>query len=290
MPSARRLARQMLDRLAPRGREPRIVFFHVPKCGGTSVEHALIDAIERRQPLRRTNMFHLDPHASRVAAERAGLPLEQHREHVLLYVLGLRNLAYVGGHFPVSQRALALKAPGDVFVTVLRHPYGRFLSNYYYNRFKTGDRAHFGIEQDLEDWLGTEEARYAAAALVRAFAGDRRLWSDRPSQASDDLWRSGVEAAVETVRQFDVVGDIGDLGAFAEALKHRAGLRIAIEHRMKSPRRDYTPFAEQPAHIRAAIADLCRHDVAIYEAVSAGSGARPAEAPAGADGAHTASG
>jgi hypothetical protein len=294
LPSRSKTAKRILKKFFSVPDLPRIVFFHVPKCGGTSIHDAIKDGLKKKYGLRRVPLFHLDTHASHLAAEAFGTDREEHREQLLLYNLGLPHLALVDGHFPFSRRVLKMKNANDVFITVLRHPYSRLLSDYYYSRYKThrqDDRARLAIEADIDGWLASADASYMATHLVRFFSGSLDFHRCPIDAVPPELMSQAAGQAIRNLETFDVVGDVKDLDTFARRLRERTGVDVRIGHRLSSPKSRYPAFEDQPEPVRRRVSELCAPDLRIYEAVlgtggtgAAEDGTHPAPQPASAAG------
>lgn len=107
-----------------------VIFLHVPKCGGTSIQAALQDAYGLRSGIRidlRGNIHHdaffrLDSHSSKDAADRLGVPLHELREHVLQYYLSQTSKKLISGHFYFSDTAYEGFHREYNWITLLRDP------------------------------------------------------------------------------------------------------------------------------------------------------------------------
>lgn len=257
----RRLVRDFL----PARDTPRIVFFHLAKCGGTSINHAIRQGLYAKYPFRNIPIFHLDTFASRRAAEVLGVNEVQHREQLLVYALGLDHLAMLSGHFTLGDAVKRRKTDSDLFITLIREPHKRFLSLYNYNRYKLGDRS-VSIDIELEEWLDTKEAFLAATSLTRTFCGDVDFASQQSSGTNVD-WESAVSDAVRNLMDFDVVGDLRNIEVFRDKLNKCSGLNVKVGHRMKSPNPGYTQFQGLPSIVQDKINYLCRFDNKVYRGI-----------------------
>ena len=134
-----------------------VVFFHVMKCGGTSVRAGLsIGALNRPAlpvgvedatreseaapaPALRLEspIFELSGEAAKAAAGGPNRDNWIFRDALLPYVLEAMRPALVLGHFRYRDRYAAI-AEANHFVTVLREPVDRVVSLWKYRRDKTG--------------------------------------------------------------------------------------------------------------------------------------------------------
>ena len=232
----------------------RIVFHHVPKCGGTSVGRAL----------RRAYIFSqgtVTPEASMKAFEaaREGRPhlaagdVSELREMMLLYLL-FSDTRCVSAHIPFSDAAFRLFSDRYRFVTLLRDPVDRFISNYYWSHQHPGGVGH--IAQSLEEFVATKRARHLGSTYVRYFCGE----------PAADFTAKHVDAAIRNLRRMDCVGFLDDVGQFAAALRQLTGKRIKVGRenvRNTGGKRDAILSGPLGKQVRAA----CRFDSEIWEAV-----------------------
>ncbi|WP_370551907.1 hypothetical protein [Haliea sp. E1-2-M8] len=205
----------------------------------------------------------LSAHASRQLSEKLDLSLGQVREILLAYNLYFPEKVLFSGHYPFSERTMS-----DIFdsfdvITILREPKSRLLSQYYYNRYNP-KREHFAIETDLEEWLGTEEARKAALVFTRMFVGDIRLGESlcqftRPAEA-----REAAERSIRNLGKFLAVGILEKRKDFEQQLREMYNIKNPLEHLMSSPAQKYPTFEEQPINIQEKIARLCDIDSLVY--------------------------
>lgn len=81
-----------------------VLFYHVPKCAGTSVKSAIFESLGVREYLR-GEYFVLNSHASRKATEMLGVEMRVLREQVLAYEVNQSPRPFfVTGHFVYSRR------------------------------------------------------------------------------------------------------------------------------------------------------------------------------------------
>jgi hypothetical protein len=234
----------------------RVAFFHPPKCGGSSVDNWLSLAFG--------GPAGLDPIAAEAAARNTGLAGLALREALLAYYVQRRDAPFISGHYNFSRRAFAGHEQEFEFITILRNPLDRMLSQYYFNRFRE-QRIHFPIDCDLSEWLSTDQARVSAMAFTRMFVGDAELVQalDMPGTWNDI--RSAVSDAIANLSQFAIVGTLEHIDEFQKAAQSRYGIRSSMPHLRKNPKGRYPKFADQPTEVQDRLRELCEHDSAIYE-------------------------
>lgn len=250
----------VVRRMAPRSRyDGRVVFLHLAKAAGTSTEAAIGAALGR--PRR----FYLDPFASKAAADAMGQSMEAFRQHILLYALAHRNVDFIAGHLPWSRHAEGAKRPGDLFLTVLRHPYARLLSLYHFSRYRGGDRGHLAHEQDLHEWLDWREREVLIPDFVRFFSGHTTDELIAEAGSVEAARRLGAERAIAVLRRLDIVGEITRLPEVEARFREMTGLTLRHPQKRRSPV-TYAPFEEQPRDVRRIVERHLAGDMEVYAA------------------------
>lgn len=231
----------------------RVVFVHVPKCGGTSLREALKSAFT----MGGVGCTTLDPVASKAGAEVLGEDVLDFREHWVLYEVTRRRHNLIMGHFPGSS-ALRAAAKDYTLVTLVREPTAQLLSEFYYNRDKTGS-THYKIDGDttLKDYLRSPAARTIGSRYVSFYTD--------PALRTDPYDEKAVEAARATLAGFDVVGTLEDLDRFVARLADATGKRIDVGHKRESPTPQSARDADMDDEVRALLDEVCAPNRAIYE-------------------------
>lgn len=203
----------------------RIVFHHVPKCGGTSVGRA----IRKRFLLSQATVLPeatyraeemLDPSANSAdLLTRA----EDLRERMFLYHLAA-GVDCVSAHVRFSDAGWAAYGEKAKFVTMLREPVARFISHYRYSHGRPG--AHGHIPEDFETFLNGPTARQLGAFYVYFFSG-------LPPTA-DMTSALALERAKANLAKFHIVGFLDDPRAFEAAIRTEVGVKIRIGHENKA--------------------------------------------------------
>ncbi len=225
-----------------------LVFFHVMKCGGTSVRAGLATGAAGTR--RGSDVFELDGPAAKAAAG-GGLAEEwQFRDALLPYALTAINPAVVLGHFRYRDRYADLER-GAHFVTVLRDPVDRMVSLYKWRRYKEGIAAP--LSRSFDQLVSTGRWAKQGQAYVDTFCGRDDL-HPRSDEATD--------AAVANLRRFAVVGFIDRLDDFSEQVSARLGRTVTIPVLNQSPA---PPDTEIDAAMRERAKVLCAPDYRVYD-------------------------
>lgn len=237
----------------------KIVFHHVPKCGGTSLLRGFVlTYYPLRLLLRGRAGFpaNLNVRAADRACETLGLSTHQFRVSLLAYHLARGASPLVSGHYPFSRAVYDDHRDDWSFITILRDPVSRWYSEYYYNRHKTAGSSRTSL--DIEAYLESPAGRPAARSFVNFLAES----SDPMATATE----SEARTALENLSCFDVVGRLEDLDGFRDAMKRRFGRRPFFPHVNRSPVAPNVQRRPDPASaFHRTLLDLLAADIEIYE-------------------------
>jgi hypothetical protein len=244
-------------------RKPRLCFIHVPKCAGGSLHHALsghYGIVERQK---------LSAQRSRRVALSRGVGLHDYREELLLAALGTRRLRYVSGHYRISREILEKYQSDWHFLTVLRDPVERWISEYFFNRYKRLD--HCRTERGLVSYVRSARGYNSARTYLRLFGGWHR-------EADRELC---IDRAMRTLEQFRIVGTTERSDLLAGRIHEVLGFTIEPDRRNENPiSQDERQKLVTPA-LRKRIASMCADDLLVYRhaqrlsgALAAGSAAK----------------
>ncbi len=211
--------KRLADRLYERG----IVYVHVPKCAGSSVERALRSKYRLSRKL-------IDSEASfSAAAKELGVSPDDDNRHAILQSASemRRNLLHyylakgvkcITGHAPLGVNTLAAYSETYDFATVLRNPEQRFHSHLAYNL--NGGGGHGAIHEDIDAFLARPRAITMGALYVKYFSG--------LAMNDDFSTRAAIEASQKALEKMAVVGFVDDLDDFADDLTCLTGNQITI--------------------------------------------------------------
>ena len=182
------------------------------------------------------------------------MSLQQVRMALLHYHLQDREVGYVFGHVPVRPAILDEFREDWHFLTILRDPVDRFISEYLYNRHKSSD--HFAITDEMEDFLDSPDARRLGSQLVNFLSG-------RPDVTSAPT-DGEVRNAIRCLDRFSVVGVIERMEDFRSELRFRFGRSPVIPRTNPNPAPEGARLFMEDTDVMARIRRLNRADREVY--------------------------
>ncbi len=229
----------------------KIFFLHVPKCGGTSANTAIQEAYRWKA------CVHLNSRASRRSALFLQEKLDAHRNQILTYCLEQELLQYVSGHFVFDEDIYEKYSPHWNFVTLLRNPVDKYLSQYFYNSQKDPHQ-HFAICESLDEYIKTDEGKSLGRDLVYRFAGKSFRDHQQPLQ------KKAVDRAVVNLKKFRLVGFLEDINHFTSEFKHCFGAALRIKQKNKNPQKYESSVSPD---LKNRIENLCEADLEVYHRI-----------------------
>ena len=237
-------------------RYPRVAFIHVPKCAGVSVYSSIYAALYpsffKATPLTE----YIDLNASKKCSDLLDIDMMRAREVVLVNHLDNPFKRFVTGHCHANPKVVAEYCDRWKFVTVLRDPIDRFISEYVYNRFKKSDWVK--IDSDIEQYLESDAAKIKALTIAKYFSG---------GEASNLLQTPKevvFEGAISNLSKFESVGFVDDLENWNMRLSKRLGKKIPYESRNASPNNEMFEKIKNSPVLYREISKICALDLEIY--------------------------
>jgi hypothetical protein len=251
-----------LRELTGGGPKSGVVFHHIPKCAGVSVATALVRVyapwtyrkIEARGSVAAIRFLDLrgDTHGPLDATNEAWTQIHQFRQRLLFNYL-YSGAKYVSGHVMYSPRIHDAFEKTHKFVTVLRHPVDRFVSQYLYSsRSQLYDHIDISWDADELSKLGPIWGR-----TITSFLGGAGDSCGRPPSVE-----RMVENAKLALDRLDVIGFVDHLSQFEAEMAHQIGAKIAIGRHNRSSRREKETIAL--SELRPLIEEFCAPDIEVY--------------------------
>ena len=234
-----------------------VVFHHVPKCGGTSVGRALRKkyilsqaTVKPEESFRAFAAF-----TEREDRDQLLIDVLDLREQMLLYWL-FDDVRCVSAHVRFSETAYSQFKDRYKFITVLRDPVDRFISNYFWHAGRPHETAF--ISEDFAGFLETPRARRLGASYVEYFCGlpkEMDITSD-----------NAIRAAISNLDKFDVVGGLNHLDRFKARIREELGVRLRIGHENKMKQSKSTKKKTITPELRRRAEEVCKPDIAVWRA------------------------
>lgn len=232
----------------------RVVYHHVPKCGGTSIARSLrmryfLSQVSINAGSSVETLKQLYPNTSKAEHYQR---LRDFRESLLVYYL-YSDVRWISGHVRFSDVAHRNFSGSYKFITVLREPVSRYISNYRYNYLRD---SYSGTRLGLEDYMGTFEGRMQGSIYAEYFSG-------LPAHA-DFRDKEAVNTAKHNLQKFDLVGFTSEMRAFSEKAGDLLGVRVKIGHENRGKENTESVIRSIPESTIGAIRELCASDIEIY--------------------------
>lgn len=246
----------------------KIIFLHIPKCGGTSITNAIASSVGA------STKGYINPiHTREIAQEILGDQAEgsrlllQLRQAILLDNY-FKNESYIFGHFPIVRKVLD-EPKNYLLVTVLREPVERFMSQfrYYLATRYTNQLEHnqiLSLEEIEKIWQNYIHSNLAIfhANTLSAYLND------------DSNLEIGIEAssnrAIDNLNHFHIVGFLDQLGIFTNQFYQRSGSQLTIPSENKTQNKVsrkqnelFKDFLDKEKYSTAK--KMCYYDIKIYE-------------------------
>ena len=225
---------------------PNIFFLHIPKTGGTSIDHAISQHYQN-------NLYKVSGPSSYKAAKflyGEDCNVLKLREYLALHEMR-KGTKYIAGHVPFNSGIWNDFKDEYIYLTLLRHPVKRYISDFFFNSFKKAD--YHKIDCDLKTYLASEKGKRSGCEYVKFLGG----LSDSENYQS----QAAIEQAKNNLAKFTIVGFLEELNFLVEAVKQKTGLKLEIPHKRKNP----VSNPQLDEEMMGEIIKVCQPDLEVYE-------------------------
>lgn len=260
--------------------QAKFAFVHVPKSGGISIDLAMREQFARPGEARFSREGAIEMSLATFNKEITDLDsIAQFSDHHAQQLNGLlayhlaQNWQYISGHVSTNQHIIENFAQRYHFITVLREPVSRFISNYIYNKLTNSlpimapnnlnsDNLIAEVDRILAHRRGWQMANVMSMCITGRFAKDVADAQKIQSEFADNL------------AAYKVVGFLDNLDSFSKQIKQLSNKQINIgnhnttdsfldekKQHVKSTLQNY--FNEP--NVKAQLEHLCRFDIENYQ-------------------------
>jgi hypothetical protein len=232
-----------------RGIIKKVMYVHVPKCGGSSVGMAIKNSFGYWANLQQKGLNWINTGASNQAAKLVEIPINDFRQKLLIYFLSQKNSRFVTGHVTINHEILEAFGGQWNFISILREPVERWYSQYYFN--KNRDKSDSKTDLDMEAYLTSQKGVRSARTYSYYFSND-----------GPDIEQNILEAKAN-LSKFSIVGFLEDISNFEKQYNDLFDAGISIPHYNKNKAPRYQK-EDIPSSIHERVVEMCRADTEIY--------------------------
>ena len=239
-------------------KEPKIIFHHIPKCGGTSIVAGLALTYYPLRLLRYGRKGFpglLNAPDSSQAAKEQNTNRYTFRRNLLAQNVDQDNSPLISGHYPFNPALYDKEKDQWHFITLLRDPLNRWYSEYFWNRHK--DHDYRKTDLSIEAYLETEEGLENTRSFVNYFS-----CSENNSALVNTSER---KEALNNLPKFNVIGCLEHLQRFKADMKSTFGRKPIFLKQNKSPApKDAQKKPDENSDFHKKLLEYLDADIEIY--------------------------